>query len=217
MRENRSREEFERDETEGRREVLEPSSTFGINPRDRGVELLDLAAEFGNEHPVILEIGSGKGRFLVTEATEHPDRNYLGIEMALQYFRIIRDRLERRDLENVRIVNYDAKEVISRMLPAGSIAECHIYFPDPWPKKKQKKRRFVQDENLRQVDRILVEDGSGVFVTDHAGYFEDAVPVFERWFRVEAAEVTSREPRTNYEAKYREEGRRIHEIRFFKR
>ncbi|MBW3672254.1 MAG: hypothetical protein KY432_11360, partial [Acidobacteria bacterium] len=90
----------------------------------------------------------------------------------------------------------------------------HIYFPDPWPKKKTKKRRFIQDDVLEQLSRILEHGGSGLFVTDHCGYFEDAVPVFERWFAIEAGEVTGTEPRTNYEAKYREEGRPIFEIRF---
>lgn len=194
--------------------VLEPSSSHGINPRDRGLHPIDPREEFGNGNPLILEIGSGKGRFLVMEATEHPERNYLGVEMALQYFRIIRDRLERRKLPNAKVINYDAKQVVSRMFADDSVSEIHIYFPDPWPKKKTKKRRFIQDDVLEQLSRILEPGGSGLFVTDHRGYFEDAVPVFARWFDIEAGEVTDTEPRTNYEAKYREEGRPIFEVRF---
>lgn len=197
--------------------VLEPSSSHGINPRDRGIAPIDGREEFGNDHPIILEIGSGKGRFLVSEAIEHPERNYIGVEMALQYFRIIKERLEKRNLPNARVINFDAKEVVSRMFRDGSVSEVHIYFPDPWPKKRTKKRRFVQDDVLEQLVRILVDGGRGLFVTDHHGYFEDAVPVFERWFDIEAGPVGDTEPRTNYEAKYREEGRPIYEIRFTKR
>lgn len=197
--------------------VLEPSSSHGINPRDRGLDPLDLAEEFGNENPVILEIGSGKGRFLIEEAIGNPDRNYVGIEMALQYYRIVKERVEKRNLPNARVINYDAKQVISRMFRDASVSEVHVYFPDPWPKKRQKKRRFVRDDALEQLARILKTDGRGLFVTDHRGYFEDSVPVFERWFRIEPGKVTDVEPRTNYEAKYREEGRSIYEIRFWKR
>ncbi len=194
--------------------VLEPSSSHGINPRDRGLQPFDNRDEFGNDNPLILEIGSGKGRFLVTEALEHPDRNYVGIEMALQYFRIVKESLERRQIPNARVINFDAKQVVSRMFRDGSVKEIHIYFPDPWPKKKTKKRRFIQDDVLEQLVRIMDPEGEGIFVTDHRGYFEDAVPVFDRWFATEAGEVTETPPRTNYEAKYREEGRPIFEIRF---
>lgn len=194
--------------------VLEPSSIHGINPRDRGLHPIDGREEFGNDHPIVLEIGSGKGRFLISEALEHPERNYIGVEMALQYFRIIKDRLEKRDIPNARVINFDAKQVISRMFRDDSVREVHIYFPDPWPKKRNRKRRFIQDDVLEQLVRILEPEGTGMFVTDHQGYFEDAVPVFETWFDIEAGEAGGTEPRTNYEAKYREEGRPIYEIRF---
>jgi tRNA (guanine-N7-)-methyltransferase len=195
----------------------EPSSRYGINPRDRGLEPIDLEAEFGSRRPVILEIGSGKGRFLVESAIEHPELSFIGVEMALAYFRVVRKRIEKRELDNARVINYDARAVVSRMLGDASIREIHIYFPDPWPKKKKRKRRFVQDGVLEQLDRILEPDGQGFFVTDHEEYFHSSVPLFERWFEIEAGEITDREPRTNYEAKYREEGRPIYEIRFRKR
>jgi tRNA (guanine-N7-)-methyltransferase len=207
----------QREPSSRRMEVLEPSSTHGINPRDRGLHPIDVRDEFGNDNLLILEIGSGKGRFLVNEAIEHPELNYVGIEMALQYFRVVKERLERRRIPNARVINYDAKEVVSRMLRDGSVREIHIYFPDPWPKKKTRKRRFIQDDVLEQLVRILEPDGEGVFVTDHRDYFEDAVPLFEKWFDVTAGEVTSTAPRTNYEAKYREEGRPIFEVRFRRR
>src|SRR5437588_11136384 len=106
-----------------------------INPRETGFIRLDLAKVFGNDNPVVLEIGSGKGRFLTASAVEQPDVNFVGIEKSLHYHRVIRERIAKRGLVNVRLINFDAFPVLQKMLPDASIAEVHIYFPDPWPRK----------------------------------------------------------------------------------
>ncbi|MGA7614509.1 MAG: tRNA (guanosine(46)-N7)-methyltransferase TrmB [Thermoanaerobaculia bacterium] len=187
---------------------------IGINPRESGGAALDPAALFGNDHPIILEVGSGKGRFLVEQAHSHPELNYLGIEISLHYFRHLVDRIWRHRLENVRIVNFDAQRVIGRMLPDGSVREIHIYFPDPWPRRREQKRRFVRPDVARDMQRVLHPDGEGVFVTDHRDYWEAAVPLLDEVFAIESGEITDRPPRTNYEVKYRKEGRRIYEVVF---
>jgi tRNA (guanine-N7-)-methyltransferase len=192
-------------------------SELVINPREAGFILLEPPKLFGNDHPVILEIGSGKGRFLIGTATERPDVNLIGIEKSLHYHRVIRDRILKRGLRNVRLINHDAFLVMRDMLPDASISEIHVYFPDPWPRTKQRKRRIIRPEALEQMKRVLVDGGSGIYVTDHQEYFEEAAP------HVEAAFLSERRipgpddpPRTNYEAKYRAEGRPIYEIRFWK-
>lgn len=186
------------------------------NPRESGFDLLDLERFFGNRHPVVLEIGSGKGRFLVTSATERPDTNFLGIEKSLHYHRVIHDRLSRRKLTNVRLINFDAFVVMQKMLAVASLAELHIYFPDPWPKTREQKRRIIRPEVLAEIRRVLVPGGPGIFVTDHRDYFEVAAPLIEEWFRAERRVPGPDDiPRTNYEAKYREEGRPIYEVRFW--
>lgn len=191
---------------------------LSLNPRHTGLVPLDLAALFGNDNPVILEIGSGKGRFVVETATERPDRNLLAVEKSLHYHRVIVDRLTRRKLTNVRAINFDAFPVLEKMLPDGSISEIHVYFPDPWPRKKQQKRRIIRAEVLEQMKRVLTDEGWGIYVTDHREYFEAAAPVVESVFRSERRIPGPGDPpRTNYEAKYRAEGRDIFEIRFFKR
>jgi len=188
-----------------------------INPRETGWIRLDLAELFGNSNPVVLEIGSGKGRFLIASATERPDRNFIGIEKALHYHRLIVERVGKRNLRNVAIINHDAALVIERMLADASIAEVHIYFPDPWPRKKEQKRRIIRPEVLREIRRVLVPGGSGIYVTDHREYFEAAAPVLAQCFRVETRIPGPDDPpRTNYEAKYRAEGRPIYEVRFFR-
>jgi len=187
-----------------------------LNPRDSGFHRLDFQQWFGNTNPVILEIGPGKGRFLIGTATERPDLNLIGIEKSLHYHRVIRDRVLKRNLTNVRLINHDAFFVMRDMIPDASIAEVHIYFPDPWPRKKEQKRRIIRTEVLAEIRRVLVKGGMAIYVTDHREYFEVAAPLIESEFRSERRIPGPDDPpRTNYEAKYRAEGRPIYEVRFW--
>jgi tRNA (guanine-N7-)-methyltransferase len=192
-------------------------ASFVIDPRQSGFELLDLGVLFGNDRPVVLEIGSGKGRFLISAATAEPEVNFIGIEKSLHYHRLIRDRVTKRGLRNIRLINHDAFLVLRDMLPDASIAAIHIYFPDPWPRKREQKRRIIRAEVLKEIERVLVPGGIGIYVTDHREYYEAAVPVVEQFFRSARHIPSSDEaPRTNYEAKFREEGREIFEVRFWR-
>ena len=192
-------------------------SELVINPRESGFHRLDLREVFGNANPVILEIGSGKGRFLIGTAMERPDANLVGIEKSLHYHRVIRDRVMKRHLENVRLINHDAFLVLRDMIADATISELHIYFPDPWPRKKEQKRRIIRPEVLKEIRRVLVDGGAGIYVTDHQEYFEVAAPLIEAEFRAERRIPGPEDlPRTNYEAKYRAEGREIFEVRFWK-
>lgn len=192
-------------------------SDLVINPRETGFFRIDFEELFGNRNAVVLEIGSGKGRFLIATATERPDVNLVGIEKSLHYHRLIRDRVMKRHLRNVRLINHDAFLVLRDMVPDASLAEIHIYFPDPWPRPKEQKRRIIRAEALAEIRRTLVDGGSAIYVTDHREYFEAAAPLIEQHFRAERRIPGPDDaPRTNYEAKYREEGRPIYEIRFWK-
>ena len=190
---------------------------IGINPRETGFVPLDFSDVFGNDNPVVLEIGSGKGRFLISSATERPDSNFLGIEKSLHYYRVIRDRVAKRKLPNVRVFNHDAFPILQKMIPDASISEVHIYFPDPWPRPREQKRRIIRAEVLTEIRRVLIPGGTGIYVTDHREYFEAAAPVIAEFFASEPRVPGPDEPpRTNYEAKYREAGRPIYEVRFSK-
>jgi tRNA (guanine-N7-)-methyltransferase len=188
-----------------------------LSPRETGLVRLDLAQLFGNANRVILEIGSGKGRFLISSAIEQPDANFIGIEKSLHYHRVILDRVAKRSLGNVRLINFDAFPVLRDMIPDASLSEIHIYFPDPWPRKREHKRRIIRAEALQEMRRTLVPGGSGIYVTDHRQYFEIAAPLIAEFFRSERRIPGPDDPaRTNYEAKYRAEGREIYEVRFWK-
>jgi len=165
----------------------------------------------------VLEIGSGKGRFLISSAIDQPEVNFIGVEKSLHYHRVINERVQKRHLTNVRLINHDAFLVVRDMLADASLREIHIYFPDPWPRKRNQKRRIIRPEVLEQFRRVLADGGSGIYVTDHREYFEAAAPLIETAFRSERRIPQPGDlPRTNYEAKYREEGRPIYEVRFWK-
>ena len=170
--------------------------------------------------PFELEIGSGKGTFLLQEAPAHPDVNYLGIEWAGEFFRYAADRIRRAGIPNVRMLYADASEFVRCWLADGTCSVVHLYFSDPWPKARHHKRRVVQDASLAEFHRVLRPGGELRLVTDHdalwawygeriasAGHLFEAVP-FERPASAGSGEVVG----TNFERKYRREGRPFHAV-----
>jgi tRNA (guanine-N7-)-methyltransferase len=173
---------------------------------------------FGRSAPVHIEIGSGKATFLVNEAVARPYDDFLGIEWCNKIYRYAVDRVGRRRLTNVRIVRADAGAFISSYVSDGCVDCFHIYFPDPWPKKKHHKRRFVSTNNLEEMLRCLKAGGVIKIATDHAGYFDQIKQVMGdarvkeiEFFPTSGAEQGKGEwAGTNFERKYLKEGRVIH-------
>jgi tRNA (guanine-N7-)-methyltransferase len=127
---------------------------------------------FGNENPVEVEIGSGRGLFLLNSALARPETNFLGIEYDFKEGRRAATRLKKRSLPNARLLGADARLVLSKYLADGSAAAAHIYFPDPWWKRRHKKRRIFSSDFIKQVARILAPAGILHAWTDVAEYFE---------------------------------------------
>jgi tRNA (guanine-N7-)-methyltransferase len=187
---------------------------------DRGLPRpLDWSAVFGSTGPVEIEIGSGKGTFLVEAAEARPDHRFLSIEWALPYAEHVRDRVRRRGLENVRVVRADAARFLAEHVPPGSVRVLHVYFPDPWPKKRHHKRRLLQPDFVATAAGALEPGGEIRFVSDHGEYFEEAAAALAAEPRLEPAPVPEDEMTdlTNYERKYRAEGREIHRARFVRK
>ena len=134
--------------------------------------ILRWAEVFGYEKPVEIEIGIGKGRFLIDAALRREDVNYVGVEWAMKYVRMAHARCVRRGLSNVRFVRVDAREFVEFFVPSRSVSAYHIYFPDPWPKKRHHKRRLFDIEFLSEVERTLVQGGRLWLATDFGEYFD---------------------------------------------
>lgn len=171
---------------------------------------------FDNEKPVEVEIGCGKGRFLINSAMANPEINYIGIERALRYFRIMKERVVRRELANVRLLRDDAVYFVERFIPDGAVSAYHIYFPDPWPKKRHRKRRLFNTRFLEEIERTLAAGGTLDFATDYVEYFEEIQALLEASDRLDVlGEIPERvrelgRDLTNFETKYTAEGRAIH-------
>lgn len=133
---------------------------------------IDFVRIFGRSAPVHIEIGTGKGTFLLSQARSESGDNFLGIEWARKFYRHAVDRIGRWGLTNVRIIRTDAASFISDFMPDNCVDCFHIYFPDPWPKKRHHKRRFLCQVNLEHLIRCLKTAGQLRIATDHAEYFE---------------------------------------------
>ena len=193
--------------------TLDSPIAFQIRERE---EQIDWASLFGNDNPVEIEIGCGKGRFVITSAMRYPDVNYVGIERALEYFRIINNRIMNRGLSNIRILRDDAADLVRAFVADKSIAAYHIYFPDPWPKRRHNKRRLIKPPFISHVERSLFTGGTLDLATDHEEYyleaigFLDASNILKRRDELPERVRELGDVRTNYEVKYSAEGRSIY-------
>ena len=150
-------------------------STFGLD----NAGLLDLDTVFGRRAPRVLEIGFGNGETLVSLAESHPDRDYLGIDVYEPGIGRLLAAIAEKSLSNVRLLRVDAVDVLRMSLPAASLAEVLLLFPDPWPKKRHHKRRLVQADFVRQVATSLAPGGVFHLATDWQNYAEHMLAVLE--------------------------------------
>ena len=131
---------------------------------------LDLDAVFGRRAPRILEIGCGMGETTATIAAAHPGNDYLGVEVHTPGVGSLLKEIALRELGNLRVIQHDAVEVVHDMLPPGSLAGIHIYFPDPWPKKRHHKRRLIQPPFVALLASRLQPGGYFHCATDWEEY-----------------------------------------------
>ncbi|MCZ6677991.1 MAG: tRNA (guanosine(46)-N7)-methyltransferase TrmB [Candidatus Poribacteria bacterium] len=183
---------------------------------------------FCNANPVEIEVGCGRGRFLLESAKRYPEINYVGLERARKYADRTRERFikhirhtaltlgERHtpDFANMRLVWSDAAYFIDRYVADGSVQAYHVYFPDPWPRKRHRKRRLFRNEVwLRGLTRTLDPNGGCLHIaTDYAEYF------YEIHYKLTELPLVYVPPdsiqiehiQTNFEMKYRTAGRKIY-------
>jgi tRNA (guanine-N7-)-methyltransferase len=179
---------------------------------------LDISAIFGNAQPVEIEIGLGKGLFLLTSALANPHTNFLGIEIERKYQLFTANRIAKRNLTNVRLVQADARNFLRDCIPATSMQAIHVYFPDPWWKKRHQKRRVFTASFVAECARVLRRGGVLRVATDVEDYFRIILELLRQqtslrerpWLDADLPIGAA----TNFERKARERGHPIFRAAF---
>lgn len=168
---------------------------------------------FGREAPLEVEVGSGKGLFLQTAATQCPEHSFLGIEVAQKYARFAASRLAKHELTNAVAVQGDGLRLFRELIPDGVLDAVHVYFPDPWWKKRHHKRRVLNEQFLADAYRTLIPGGKLHFWTDVKEYFDATLELIAAHTRfVGPLEVPERQPEHNLDFRTHFERRtRLHD------
>ena len=182
---------------------------------------LNFEATFGRNVPTVLEIGFGMGETTARIAAENPGRNFLGIEVHSPGVGALLRRLEEQGLTNVRVIQHDAVEVVRDMIPPASLAGIHVFFPDPWPKKRHHKRRLLQQEFVELLASRLVPGGYLHAATDWEEYAEHILAVFSdveslRNTATTYAERPAWRPQTKFETRGLKLGHGVRDLVFIR-
>ncbi len=176
---------------------------------------------FGNDHPVEIDLGCGKGGFLVWSAQTRPAHNFLGIERQLDRLRRVDKKIQRaglprseRGLTNVRLLRVEAGYFVSKLVPDHSVAVHHILFPDPWPKRRHAKHRLFQPTFVADLCRTLGKGGAVNVATDDGDYFAHIRKVMAERFIETPPEVLPAEAMTEFEKIFVAAGRPIGRAKF---
>lgn len=206
----------------GDRPSLEELAPFLLPTPDPPVPL-PWPAIFANEHPVEIEVGFGKGLFLLTASAACPAVNFLGIEIARKHQLFTATRLAKRQRTNVRLACIDARFFLQHCVVPASVRAVHVYFPDPWWKKRHRKRRVWTPDFAQSVEQVLRPGGRLYAVTDVAEYFtEIRATIAERTRLCPLPPADLKEPThdldylTNFERKFRQQGRAIYRATYIK-
>jgi len=174
-----------------------------------------------NQKDIIIEIGFGMGDATYRIALENPDKNYLGIEVYRPGIGKLLSMIEQENISNLMIIEYDAVEVLKKMIPDHSISGFHIFFPDPWPKKKHHKRRIIQKDFVSLLKEKLMSGGYIYAVTDWENYAEHMKLVLDSEIQLKNkykgfADPQQWRPFTKFERKGKEKSHTIFELLYEK-
>lgn len=182
---------------------------------------IDWPRFFGNDHPVEIDVGCGRGLFLVTAGQAHPEINYLGIEIDYREGRHGAKRIKKRDMSNVRVLGGDVNRAFDKLVRPHSVSAVHVYFPDPWWKRKHRRRRLFTDAFVDRMVRVLEPGGLVHSWTDVGDYFEVISALMDHDSRFETLPPPAEETpehdmdyRTSFERKKRKLGCTIHRGRW---
>ena len=214
--------------TPGQKQAIERHwPRYGIGPPpgprvpDGELPLIDPAATFGRRAPLVVEIGFGRGDVLLDASAARPDRDHVGVEVHAPGIGYLLARLHDRGIENVRVLFADARDALRHRFRVSSLHEIWIYFPDPWPKARQKKRRLVQPEFAALAATRLRPGGRILAATDDEDYARQMLHVFEATESLENLggpgafwSGPSARPHTRFEERGRRRGATIRDLHF---
>lgn len=176
-------------------------------------EWLRPPAVFGRTAPLVLEIGSGMGETTAAIAQAHPEVDFIAVEVHGPGVGSLLNRIESLGLQNLKVIRHDALEVLEKMMPDGSLAAIHLFFPDPWPKKRHHKRRLVQPEFASLAARRLAPGGILHASTDWPDYADHIARVLAAELRLEPARSgLLPRPATKFEARGQRLGHPIQDL-----
>jgi tRNA (guanine-N7-)-methyltransferase len=145
------------------------------------IERLDLTQIFPSDQPLEVELGAGDGSFLIAWAKANPQHNFLGVERLLGRIRKIERKANRAALTKVRLMRIEAAYFLEYLLPRRSVTALHVYFPDPWPKRKHRRKRLINEGFAETCERVLVPGGAIFVRTDDPNYFAQMQETFSRF------------------------------------
>lgn len=173
---------------------------------------------FGNQQPIHIEIGTGKGQFIVGMAKAHPEINYIGIEMQLSVISLALDKLVEEALPNLQLLHVDGSD-LNNYFADNEVDQIYLNFSDPWPKKRHAKRRLTFKTFLAVDEQILKPAGEIHFKTDNRGLFEYSLSSFSKygmtlekvWLDLHASDYPDN-IMTEYEEKFSQKGQPIYRV-----
>ena len=142
------------------------------------LETIDLATLFERTQPLEVELGSGDGSFLIEHASTHLEHNFIGIERLLGRLRKIEKKARQAKLRNLRAIRIESAYFLRYLLPRHCVSALHIYFPDPWPKRKHQRHRLINETFPALAQQVLVPQGRVYLRTDDRDYFAQMERVF---------------------------------------
>ncbi len=190
--------------------VLDPQACDGETESEN-----DVRQAFGDsQRPLEVDIGSGKGRFLLARASAHPSVNFLGIER--QYGRVCKTakKVRRAELKNVRLARMEAFEGIGKLLTSESVSVFYIFYPDPWPKRRHHRRRLVNPQFMDVLHNRLIHGGVIHFASDHVDYAKVVAGIFraDRRFEEIPPLIPNEDERTDFELLFAAMGKAANRI-----
>ena len=194
-----------------------PDPGFILDPSTLAAPL-DIAALYGERRPLEVDVGCGKGRFLVARARQFPRTCFLGIDRRQKRIEKVSRKIRQEQLTNVRLLKLEAAVVVEELLPPLSASAIYLFFPDPWPKRRHHRRRLFSPPFMDALHRALIPGGGFHAATDYAEYFAQIHSLLRKdsRFRELAPFEPSEEERSEFELTFRSLGQPIYRCSFVK-